>query len=421
MPTFKAVVLEHHIKPDNTVKIKIRITHKRKNKYIDSGLTASTSDINKEFAIKDQAFIEYTNDLIKAYRAKCNINPARIEQMTIDQLADFLTKKEVSTDPDFVAFSVEHAEKLEKNGRVRTAKDYLTALNALKRFVGLESIPVSEIKVKFLQDFQTWIVSNPSNKNQKTSMSRAPSKYLASIRALHNAMKLEFNDEDEGVILVHSSPFARFKMPSPPLTKKRAIDSDLIRKILDLPDEPIVNSKGTNRYTLAKDCFILSFGLIGMNSADLFDCKDISKTTLTYKRMKTRTRRKDEAEISIKIQPEIKGLIEKYRDKSGKRVFNFYQQYANDSNFNKAINVGLKVVGKLIKVNDLEFYAARHSWATIALNKVKIDKYTVHSALNHVDEAMKVTDIYLDKDWSIINDANRKVLDYVMKDRKKAR
>jgi hypothetical protein len=28
---------------------------------------------------------------------------------------------------------------------------------------------------------------------------------------------------------------------------------------------------------------------------------------------------------------------------------------------------------------------------------------------------MKVTDIYLEKDWSMINDANRKVLDYVIK------
>ncbi len=117
----------------------------------------------------------------------------------------------------------------------------------------------------------------------------------------------------------------------------------------------------------------------------------------------------------MQLQPEIDSLIEKYKDKTGNRVFNFYQTYSNESNFNKAINKGLKTVGEKIKVDDLEYYAARHSWATIALNKVGIDKYTVHSALNHVDDAMKVTDIYLDKDWSLINDANRKVLDFVFK------
>ena len=73
--------------------------------------------------------------------------------------------------------------------------------------------------------------------------------------------------------------------------------------------------------------------------------------------------------------------------------------YNTANNLNRAINVGLKEIDKLLKVDNLEFYAARHSWATIALNKVGIDKYTVHSALNHVDEAMKVTDIYIERDF----------------------
>ena len=59
------------------------------------------------------------------------------------------------------------------------------------------------------------------------------------------------------------------------------------------------------------------------------------------------------------------------------------------------------------------FYISRHSWATIALNKVGIDKYTVHSALNHVDEAMKVTDIYIERDFISQKQANAKVVKYV--------
>ena len=87
--------------------------------------------------------------------------------------------------------------------------------------------------------------------------------------------------------------------------------------------------------------------------------------------------------------------------------------YNTANNFNRAINKGLKEIGKLLKVNDLEYYAARHSWATIALNKVDIDKYTVHAALNHVDEAMKVTDIYIERDFVNENKANAKVIKYV--------
>lgn len=59
------------------------------------------------------------------------------------------------------------------------------------------------------------------------------------------------------------------------------------------------------------------------------------------------------------------------------------------------------------------FYISVHSWATIALNKVGVDKYTVHAALNHIDEAMKVTDIYIERDFVNENNANAKVINYV--------
>ena len=59
------------------------------------------------------------------------------------------------------------------------------------------------------------------------------------------------------------------------------------------------------------------------------------------------------------------------------------------------------------------FYISSHSWATIALNKVGVDKYTVHAALNHIDEAMKVTDIYIERDFVNENNANAKVINYV--------
>ena len=78
-----------------------------------------------------------------------------------------------------------------------------------------------------------------------------------------------------------------------------------------------------------------------------------------------------------------------------------------------AINYGLKEIGSLLGIDDLEYYAARHSGATIALNKVGIDKYTNHAALNHVDETMKVTDIYIERDFVNENKANAKVVKYV--------
>ncbi len=64
----------------------------------------------------------------------------------------------------------------------------------------------------------------------------------------------------------------------------------------------------------------------------------------------------------------------------------------------------------------LTSYYARHSWATIARNDCKISKDDINLALNHVDNEMKVTDIYIAKDWTIIDEANRQVIDAITKD-----
>ena len=63
------------------------------------------------------------------------------------------------------------------------------------------------------------------------------------------------------------------------------------------------------------------------------------------------------------------------------------------------------------------FYISRHSWATIAVNKAGIDKYTVHAALNHRDETMRITDIYIERDFKIENDANTRVVKYVFEEK----
>lgn len=95
-------------------------------------------------------------------------------------------------------------------------------------------------------------------------------------------------------------------------------------------------------------------------------------------------------------------------------MFNFYRLYGSIGTFTTAVNTGLKEIGKQIGEKDLEFYSARHTWATIAVNEAGVDKYAVHQALNHVDEKMRITDIYIKKSWDVIDKANRKLLDFCL-------
>jgi integrase len=155
---------------------------------------------------------------------------------------------------------------------------------------------------------------------------------------------------------------------------------------------------------------------VGMNLADLYyiESGEYKNGRFTYKRKKTSNRRKDCARISIKIEPEIVSLIEKYKDPDGLRVFCFYKNYATRNIFVSSIDKGLKNVAGILNMKEaLSSYYARHSWATIARNKCKISKSDVDECLNHVDPNSKMADVYIEKDWSMIDEANRKVIDYV--------
>jgi len=210
------------------------------------------------------------------------------------------------------------------------------------------------------------------------------------------------------------TPFEYFKIPKQEATRKRALQPQQIKAIWHLPYQNIHKGiKHTCRPDLAKDCFIMSFCLMGINSVDLYNATELIGNKLIYYRTKTKDRRLDKAKMEVIVPDMILPIIEKYRDNTWQRLFNFYQYYRDAKAFNKAINKGLKEIGTQLQIEDLEYYAARHSWATIALNKCKIDKYTVHAALNHVDESMRVTDIYIERDFVNENKANTKVLKYV--------
>lgn len=76
-------------------------------------------------------------------------------------------------------------------------------------------------------------------------------------------------------------------------------------------------------FNLAKDLFILSFAMMGMNSAGFYNAHTAENEIITYQRTKTRTRREDKAEMKVRIEPEIKSLFEKYSDPSWRESLYF--------------------------------------------------------------------------------------------------
>lgn len=408
MATFKAEVYAHQKKADGTYNIKIRVTQNQRKKYLATTWYVTKEDLTRSLKIKNQKYIDLTDDLIKSYRNKCDRLGEKLKTMTVEEVADYIQRDlEENWDLDIVAYTWEHIKRLEETGHAGNAGTYKCAIRSLVKFLGRDKVSIKEITVKLLTRWAEWIGTQ-----ERVTTGFSPHNYLSRIRAIHNRAKKEFNDEDAGIIRIPNSPFSHIEMPKVPTPEKRAITLEQMRELVKLPyiASPYPN---TNRFNFALDLFILSFGLVGMNAVDLYECTDCKNGRITYERKKTRNRRADRALISIKIEPELEALVEKYRDPSGLRVFKFYRLYSSMETFSRAIGEGLKKVAKKIGADELEFYAARHTWATIAQNDADIDKWTVHTALNHVDDTTRITDTYIKKSWDPIDRANRKVFNLV--------
>jgi integrase len=408
MATFKAEVYAHQKKQDGTYNIKIRVTQNMHKKYLATPWYVTKDDLTRSLKLKNQKYIDLTDNLIKSYRSKCDLLGTKIKGMTVEEIVAYIEKPvEESWDLDIVEYTRQHIKHLEETGHEGNAQTYRIAINSLVKFLGRDKVSIKEVTVKLLKRWVEWI-----NDQKRVTAGFAAHNYLSRLRAMHNLAKKEFNDEDAGIIRIPNSPFAHIDMPKQPTPEKRAITLAQMRKLVALPytESPYPN---TNRYNFALDMFILSFALIGMNAVDLYNCTDCKDGRITYERTKTKNRRADRARISIKIQPEIQGLVDKYRDPTGKRVFKFYRMYSSMSTLHHALSYGLEKVAERIGVEELDFYAARHTWATIAQNDCNIDKWTVHTALNHVDDSTRITDTYIKKSWEPIDKANRKVLNLV--------
>ena len=62
---------------------------------------------------------------------------------------------------------------------------------------------------------------------------------------------------------------------------------------------------------------------------------------------------------------------------------------------------------------DIDFYSARHTWATIARVNCGVIEDDISFALVHSDSVKGVTGKYITKDFSLIDRANEKVLAFV--------
>lgn len=295
----------------------------------------------------------------------------------------------------FKVFFLKHKEHYERRS-TRESNEY--TLSVMEKFsdsrqIPLDTLDFEDINYAWLSDFDRFMEISGLSQNTRRI-------HFANIRAaVNDAYKRELTDAD---------PFRRFRLKTEK-TVKRSMPIEELRQLFDYPAEP--------HAVYYRDMFKLIFMLIGINTVDLYGLKEITKEgRVEYKRAKTGRL------YSIKVEPEALEIIEKYKGISA--LLNIADKYKDHRYFRRDTNDALRLIGEVKRVGrggkkeyrplwpELTTYWARHTWATLAAD-LDIPDATISLALGHSGEN-RVTDIYIKRNQNKVDEANRRVLDWVL-------
>lgn len=275
---------------------------------------------------------------------------------------------------------------------------YRHTLERIEKFTDLSTLTFADIDASWLRRFEAAL--SESNKVNTIAL------HLRNLRAVFNRAI------DEEVIPQGMYPFRRFKIRKE-ATPKRSLTVDELRALRDYPCE---EWQGKWR-----DMFMLVFYLVGINTVDLMSLTEVRNGRIEYRRAKTHRL------YSIKVEPEVQAILDKYRGET--HLLDFADRYADHGDFRRRMNASLQKIGPVEWVENrskthpkknkkkvtplfpgITSYMSRHTWATIAAS-LEIPKETIAAALGHGGNT--TTDIYIDFDRRKVDDANRRVIDWV--------
>lgn len=385
----KAAIRETDKRNDDKCNIKLRITHNRKTLYLSTTHYIEPCFFNSvKGCIKD----DYPNAKSMNISLKIIILEAEKKLLPIQNINKFdihYIKKILSDDSagaDLFSIFKQMVSDKERSGSVRSSKNYDLAMRKLKAFYPHSELSFHSVDYKFLTDFNTWMKENGGGVNYISILLRC-------IRAVFNYAI------NQGIIGYDIYPFRRFKIKGE-RTKKRNLPANIINKMARKELQGLT--------AFGRDMFMLSFYLMGMNMPDLYNLKkiDILSDRVRYSRKKTKQ------PVSVKIQPEAREIIDRYlAGGKTKMLLNLSENYSDLYNLTKRINKELKnVVGSIGLIEPVSFYYARHSWSTIGV-RIGIPKDVIAKGLSH--SSGDVTDTYIEYNPDLLDQANRRIIDFV--------
>jgi len=296
---------------------------------------------------------------------------------------------------DFAAESYRHIDELEKAGRVNTAVMYRRSLRRFLDYVKTSQIQICDIKKPLILAFYEHLSNTVSLDCAKA--------YCVDLRVLYNYCTRYLDTAP--------NPFKNINLRRQLRRRSRSLTASDLLKIFNAKDLP-------RRLDVARRCFLLSFSLCGINFQDLWNMRPPSNNVLHYYRAKTASRRDDRAEQFLRINDTAAELaapmLSDGGDDGGAYWLDWHERAHKEKTFVKRINAALKDLAKRLKITvPLSTYYARHTFATIARNDLKIDVFDIAECLNHTPPSNAIDFVYIKKDIYKPSDIADRVCKYV--------
>ena len=276
---------------------------------------------------------------------------------------------------------------LRNANRLGTALNYEKTMKNFAEFLGGVNLPFSAMTEQLIADYNAFLV-------QRGMVRNSISFYMRIMRAVYNKAVRQ-------KLVEQSHPFTEV-YTGIDRTRKRAVSESVISQLYKLK-----LTEGTP-LALARDIFIFSYCTRGMAFVDIAYLRkeNIQNGVICYARRKTGQL------LSVRIEPSIQRIIDRYSSALSPYVFPIltstdtkeaYEEYQVAINNH---NRQLRRLSKMLPAGcTLTSYTSRHSWATAARNH-NVPISVISAGMGHTSE--QTTQIYLTMlENSVIDDANQ--------------
>ncbi len=385
MATLKLVLRRQKINKSGTGPIYIRITKKRKVRFISLNIRLDPKhwDEQKQRVRRTQKNSARLNTLLKLKIAEAQAAFVDLELMTENPKAKDIKDKLFSKDsPDFLKYGFEYIDMYKRRGKVRTYKRFRSALNKLKAYLEGKEFLMEDMDITFLKKYERYIRNDLGNCTNTVNTD-----FKSFRRIINEAIELD-------LFPYTKNPFIRYKLGWEK-TKKVFLTENELKAFEEFKAEP-----GSKR-ALHQDIFTFACYVGGLRISDLCCLKWINfdGTHIMCSTIKTGS------VVSIKVPKRGLAILEKYKapDRgSSDYIFPIMKEgldYTDPvtrqnmiNSRNVYANKDLKFIAKSIGLGKhISFHSSRHTWATRALRKGMRIEY-VSRLMGHA--SIRTTQIY---------------------------